>query len=371
MKAIVIGNDHYNTLGVVRSLGEEGISVYLILISDSKSFVAQSKYISKAYFVQQNVGELMKIIISLTQNANDNYFLIPTSDFAAKVLDDHFEQFATNVICPNALGKIGLFQNKQWMNEYAKKMGLLVPEQMVFSVNDSHDIIWNNFPAIIKPVVSIEGKKSDILVVNDFSELKETVKAFQRNGYKRILIEEYIYGIKEHMVEILGYSRKNYNVEIAGVVSKIREYPIKNGSTSFAELVKEHPGLNIENVKKFVNSLKYYGIFDIEFKYANEKLYFIEMNFRNGAPSYILTQKGLNLPVCWIRNQSVNNKLNSEDYFMCEQNDLLHVIKKNIGLGQWIKEFMHSKKIFFSYQDIKPVFKYYQLFFRNIIFRRR
>ena len=35
-KALVISEDHYNALGVIRSLGEEGIPVDLILTTESK-----------------------------------------------------------------------------------------------------------------------------------------------------------------------------------------------------------------------------------------------------------------------------------------------------------------------------------------------
>ena len=45
-KTIVIGGNHHNTLGVIRSLGRKGVMPYVILTSgDNNSFVLKSKYI--------------------------------------------------------------------------------------------------------------------------------------------------------------------------------------------------------------------------------------------------------------------------------------------------------------------------------------
>ena len=49
---IVVGTSHHNTLGVIRSLGYKGIKPILLLISpDKKSYVAKSKYIKNAYYL--------------------------------------------------------------------------------------------------------------------------------------------------------------------------------------------------------------------------------------------------------------------------------------------------------------------------------
>lgn len=51
-KAVVIGTDHHNTLGVIRGLGERGIMPDLLLVSGGKrSFVSRSRYIFTLYLV--------------------------------------------------------------------------------------------------------------------------------------------------------------------------------------------------------------------------------------------------------------------------------------------------------------------------------
>ena len=49
--AVVIGNDHYNTLGLIRSIGLEKIPIILLLNADKHNFVSKSRYIkNNRYF---------------------------------------------------------------------------------------------------------------------------------------------------------------------------------------------------------------------------------------------------------------------------------------------------------------------------------
>ena len=48
---IVIGGDHYNTYGIVRSLGEEGINSDVLILGcmGKDSFVMRSKYVANGH----------------------------------------------------------------------------------------------------------------------------------------------------------------------------------------------------------------------------------------------------------------------------------------------------------------------------------
>ena len=59
---IVFAIDHYNPLGVIRSLGENGINPVYIAIRHRVELGVKSKYVSKVYQVD-NVEEGFKILI--------------------------------------------------------------------------------------------------------------------------------------------------------------------------------------------------------------------------------------------------------------------------------------------------------------------
>lgn len=46
-KVVVVGSNHHNALGVIRSLGEFGCNVFFVTHSCDKSFVARSRYVEK------------------------------------------------------------------------------------------------------------------------------------------------------------------------------------------------------------------------------------------------------------------------------------------------------------------------------------
>ena len=54
-RVVVIGGDHHNTLGVIRSLGERGIHPDLILVTPSKiTFVDASIYIDRRWIIKKS-----------------------------------------------------------------------------------------------------------------------------------------------------------------------------------------------------------------------------------------------------------------------------------------------------------------------------
>ena len=63
IRIVVIGSDHYNTYGIVRSLGEAGLRLYAIILGrdKGKSFVLKIRYIANGFCcrMQENAIEVM------------------------------------------------------------------------------------------------------------------------------------------------------------------------------------------------------------------------------------------------------------------------------------------------------------------------
>ena len=122
-EVIVIGTNHYNTLGVIRSLGEKGIPVNLILISKRKDYVNKSKYISNTWLVNKTDSKILEILTDNFNNEKHKPIIIPTSDFAVKVLDCNFESLKVKYILPNIdneAGRITKLMDKMRMNKLLK-----------------------------------------------------------------------------------------------------------------------------------------------------------------------------------------------------------------------------------------------------------
>lgn len=371
IEAIVLSEDHYNALGVIRSLGIAGIVVDLILTTTDSTFSDKSKYVRRCRKVTHAKELIIGAINEFAVDKETKYFLFPLSDYTAQLLDGSFNLFASNIFVPNMKGKMYENSNKYEMKKWARKYGVKVPEGKVFNLLNEK-VNWDKYPAIIKPNVSVEGAKVDIVTVGSEEELNNNIKILQKKGYEKVLIEEFINGVDEHMIEVMGECTLNGKCSFAGIISKIREFPIKNGSTSFARVVEMHKGIDLCKLEKMIRDLKFVGLFDFEFKYANDKVYFIECNFRNGAPGFAFTKLGINLPVMWICDCLDDSLIKTKIYtrnltFMCEQNDVINMLKRDVNIGIWIKDFIFSSKIFWFRGDFMPVLKYYYLFIKNRI----
>ena len=90
-RVIVLGTNHYNTLGLIWSLGEAGHKVTLLLYDTKDVFVSKSKYITKTIIIQEgdNVIELIKHIAS---EMDERPVVFVSNDVDATRLNDHYQE---------------------------------------------------------------------------------------------------------------------------------------------------------------------------------------------------------------------------------------------------------------------------------------
>lgn len=367
MEVIVVGEDHYNTLGVVRSLGEKGLNCRLLIAGQQhmRSFVSSSKYVIQSVRTSTDSEDIWSGLLSLTEKLkNEEKAIIPTTDITAIFIDRCFDKFDSGFIVPSCKGKMMRLCDKTYMKKLAEEAGLLVPLHQVIVLDSTDEIGWEKFPAIVKPIRSIEGNKSDIKVVWSQEELIRCLGLLKRNNYSSAMIEEYIHSDNDYMVEYMGYVRKNGECVVSGALKKIREYPIQRGSTSYAEIYPNLPDVGVSQIQAFLSKTGFYGIFDIEFKSDGKNAYFIEVNFRNGAPSYALNAIGRNVAYEWISDAEPKNseELIQNDkpvLLMHEFNDFKNCRQTKMGLGKWFRQYKNAQvKLVYNPHDIKPVFSY-------------
>lgn len=369
--AIVISDDHYNGLGVIRSLGEKNIPVILLIFENANrsKIISKSKYIVQTIDISRNKDDIIKAANIIAKDF-DQVFLFPVSDYGAQVCDEFRNSFSEKIITPHAGGQLSSLENKYIMSQIAQANRVLCPKHIVINTKPETEIEWSIYPAIIKPLLSIEGKKTDIVIVQDSDDLKRELSNLYHLGYHRVLLEQYVHGHEEYMIEILGCTDGNGTIELSNLIRKVREYPILNGSTSFATILNSNDLLNIQDIKKMINATKFSGLFDLEFKYSDGLIYFIEMNFRNGAPSYALTQRGFNIPFTWLSmmtNKSYQICFNNHpQYLMCETYDLTNALKGHVGIIQWFSDFKKARLIIWDSNDIFPSIGFYLSIFKSV-----
>ena len=99
-KHIVFSTDNYNVLGLVRSLGEAGISPVAIMVESHKVvLVNHSKYIDKIHFVKTKEDGLELLLKEYGSELNKAFLYTCADDIESLVdlnydrLEDHFYIF--------------------------------------------------------------------------------------------------------------------------------------------------------------------------------------------------------------------------------------------------------------------------------------
>lgn len=356
-KVIIIGNDHINTLGVIRSLGKKGIQSYLFIIKEKElQTIIRSKYIKK-YWICNDEYEAVSKILYFFKDDKSQPIIIPTSDAAVASVDGLRKILNSKFSIPSVkYGKIDTieyFMNKHNQNVICNKFGIATAKSQILKAPFKQKIDIS-FPVIVKPVTSTDGEKGDIRIFNNNEELKNGICIFNAKRYNRILVQELIKYDNEYDLSGFAY---NGNVVFSGIIQKQRMWPAKKGSMTFGKIyIDNNPYINKETakIKKMFKSMNYTGIFDIDLFETKDKVVLNEINFRNGALGY---GYGNNAPIYNYYLSFVKNKISKETlddktwYIIDDLSDLRNVFDKNITLFDYLRD--RKKANILLYRDKK------------------
>lgn len=369
-KAIVIGSKGVNAVGLIRSLGEKHFDVTFM----STYSKIESKYTKEYLKLPDNKEKWLTFLQIYGQMSKEKIALFPTDDDTAFWLDENYEVLQEYFIVPHAKRKMRMLADKSVMNELAKKAGLNVPDFVKLSLSESER--KNQYPIILKPYAGYAGSKGDILICYNDDEYTNAIQTLKNQGYKKVLLQRLLNDPEQEEIGLMGMALRNGQVVIPGIIHKIRSYPTGKGSTSYAKFSSDMRGLAEEEIKQFISSTGYVGIFDIEMIKAYGKYWFIEVNYRNGQYGYTPTAAGYNLPVNWVHGMKDDNveKVHSlkEIYYINEREDYRHVKEGTISRKEWLKEFhMASAYGMYCPGDQRPFIRQYVKIPDRVIIKSR
>lgn len=375
IRVVVIGGLHHNTLGVIRSLGEKGVTssnIDVLLVEQSvseKNYIAKSKYISGdriKYLTKYDdiINQLLKIAEDRKKRV-----IICCSDGTAEAVISHKEELKDAYFLPSTEINVTDLMQKDIQTSIAQKEGIKVPDSRVVGVRE--EIKWIKYPCITKPIKSILGAgKADIKISKNAEELK---KALSDTDAEYVQIQEFL--SKEMEFQLIGCSiNKGEEIIIPGYTRIVRQP--KNTNTGYLEYVPIDK-LDIFDkriVERFIRRIGYSGLFSLEFiRDKNGNDYFLEINMRNDGNAYCVTCAGVNLPYIWSyygtyhEIPSVNLNFDKNIWFIPDFEDVRIGIKE-CGLFLWLKQFVGAKAhSMFSIKDIKPfVYRFWMLILMKI-----
>ena len=352
---IVIGGDHHNTLGVIRSLGYRGIKSILILVSQTnKTYVNSSKFLNAVYRVN-NDEDAIDLLIEKKEEFS-NGIIIACSDGISSMIDcnkDKLSDFA--IPGSNIQGRVTELMNKETMSNLAMEVGLNVPKSWI--VATKNDLKEVQYPCITKPILSKDGHKSDIKICESSNDIE---KVLDNGSCYRYQVQEFI--TKDFEYQLIGLSLHNgEEVIIPGFSKCIRPCPGTNTGFLHYESL-DTINAPIQKCEQFIKEVGYSGLFSIEFlRDKNGVDYFMEMNFRNDGNAICVTAAGINLPYIWYLantkgdyESELKKSLFKAVYVMPEFADFKYfVLTRKISFFNWIKDLRKTDK-FMEYDRLDP-----------------
>lgn len=355
-KVIVIGGNHHNTLGVIRSLGYKGLKSFVIVVTDQKKpYLCYSKYVSQ-YQVLSSADKIVDFLLKI-KDPNSKAVVISCADFVTAVLDSYWEKLIAYYHLPIGKGNVEKVMDKNIMSKVAYECGITTPKN--YTLNEL--MFTDNRKYILKPLKSIEGSKADIAIVKNKTELDHFFLTVHCHKFQ---IQKFVE--KELEFQLIGCSLNGGEIVVIPGASIILRQP-ENTNTGFLKYVgfDEFKYDGIDACKKFIQTIGYSGLFSLEFLRGKDgKDYFMEMNMRNDGNSICVTAAGVNLPYIWycycIRKDDWKNEtanLIRKTIVMPEFDDFINVLKRKITLLQWIKDIRKTDH-FMEYDktDTKPFY---------------
>ena len=357
-KFIVFALDHYNPLGVIRSLGEAGISPIYIAERHGEYFATKSKYLKECYEVE-DAAEGYKILMEKYGNEQEKPFLITCDDKTTGYLDERYEELKDKFIFFNAgaTGRIEEFMDKNNILECAKRHGLKVLETRVVNHGEVPEDL--EYPIITKSISpNVGGWKSDVHICHSAEELKA---AYEHISAPTVLIQKYIEKVNEYCLD--GYCANRGKAMFHGIASKYN-YLIPGYYSPYMTVMPLEDETIRKGVEGMMEEIGFEGIYSIELLIDKDDNYwFLEINFRNSTWSYASTCAGMSLPVLWAKSM-LSGKVDESDYkeipegftAMVEPIDYAKRVKTGkCDLAQWLIDFKEAGcGFYYSKDDIEP-----------------
>lgn len=360
-KHIVIGMEHYNPLGLIRSLGEEGIEPIYIAIKHKSEVASKSKYVARVHHVD-DIDSAYKVLVSEYGQEDDQPFVYTTDDDIQSLLDLRYDELKDRFIFFNSgtAGRTTEFMNKKAILDAAAECGLDILSTTVVDRGTVPEGL--EYPIITKAISPNDGGwKSDVFICQNADELAEAFKSIQS---QKVLIQRYVH--KETEICFEGFSidggcqvflpfYTTYNYNIDGYYSPFM-------TVHGIDLPKHL----MEDIRKLLAYIGFEGIFEIEFLVdADGTLYFSEINFRNSTWSYIGATLGMPIPNLWAQSmeagqipEGIQREVPEGYTAMVEPIDhRKRVVEGDTDIADWLADLRTTDCLFYFHEEDRDPFR--------------
>lgn len=356
-KVIVFALEHYNPLGHIRSLGENGVYPIYISVKRRGPVASLSKYISICHHVD-SVEEGYNLLLKLYGNEEKKPYIIFSDDKSVGYFDLHFDEVKDKFIFFNSgkTGSVNEYMDKQKILDIAKRHGFNILDSWVVELGDIPEGIV--YPVITKDITPNSGNwKTDVFICEDETELR---KAFKKITSPKVQIQRFIDKKNEYAIEGMSIN-KGSEILIGSTLTW--KYLIKGYYSPYHDVTM----LKDETIRTRLESLfaeiGFEGIFEVEFLIdKDDTYYFLEVNFRASAWNYSSTVAGMPLAYLWVKSMNDGYIAADAEKAFEDFTDMSEVIDFNkrvnggiCSFAEWLRDFKEAKgTYYYNKEDPAP-----------------
>lgn len=358
-KHVVFGADHYNSLGIVRTLGENKIPVEAIILNSPCRMISKSKFIDSVKYVD-TPEEGYQYLLKRYGAEKEKTYIYTSDDTITELLNINYSELSNKFFFYNAgaANRVAYYMNKNNILEAAQRAGLnTLPTVLTSKGELDHGI---EYPIITKASDPLEyGWKNDMVICHSQEDLVNAYKKIKSNN---VLIQHYINKKNEYCLEGFSY---NKGTHIFISILSTYNYLLKD---TYSPLMTVNNFKNDDlynKLTKLFKEIQFEGIFEVEFLVdSDNNFYFSEINFRNSTWSYASTIAGMPLPIFWaesclgIIRKNYYNDIKEPFTAVVEFDDFRHRVKeKKYSFFRWYMDIRSCRcKYYIGRNDPKPFF---------------
>jgi D-aspartate ligase len=304
MSAIVVSGATHG-LGVVRSLGRQGVPVTVVSY-DRRDIATSSRFareVIQAPHPDKDEAQFVKVLLDAAHRSPGS-LLIPASDAALGAVARHKTNLedAGLIVASDGAEVTETLLNKATTSALARSAG--VPGPATFPVSNEDDVrrfcASAEFPAVLKPELSHIYKPLVGVKWTRVDSTEEAVRAYTlaRSLSLEVVLQELIPGDELCGVVYNSYFR-NGEPLVEFTSRKIRNSPPETGSPSV--VVSEWIPEAAEHGRRLLRAANFSGYSCTEFKRdpRDGEYKVMEVNARHNLSSLLATRCGLNFP--WMQ----------------------------------------------------------------------
>jgi D-aspartate ligase len=267
--AVVIGGD-YQGLGIVRSLGRQGVPV--CVLDDERSIARYSRHTAFTQRVPTlfDAKDTVRALLDLGRARGlRGWVLFPTRDEQVAALSQNRDELSEVFRVPTpAWDTVKWLWDKRNTYSLAEKLGIPIPHTWYpRNVGDLAQI-EGHFPVAIKPAIKdhfIYATKDKAWRADNPAQLRELFeRALQHIPAEEIMIQDLIPGDGSCQYSYCAFFKQGNSIARLTACRR-RQHPLEFGrSSTYVETV-ELPLLE-EYSERFLRAIDYYGLVEVEFK---------------------------------------------------------------------------------------------------------